>query len=56
MTEKQPDIIKHPPHYTQGSIECIDAIEQVVAHYPASMAYHIGCAMKYLWQIGRAHV
>jgi hypothetical protein len=49
-TKQQPDNIKHPPHYTQGSIECIDAIEQVVAHYPPDMAYHVGCILKYLWR------
>lgn len=44
------DIVNHPPHYTSGSIECIDVIEQVVQHYPPHVAYHIGCAIKYLWR------
>ena len=50
MSKKQPESVAHPPHYTHGAIECIDAIEQVVSHYPPAVAYHIGCAMKYLWR------
>jgi hypothetical protein len=44
------DPVNHPPHYRQGGIECIDVIDQVVAHYPPAVAYHIGNALKYLWR------
>jgi hypothetical protein len=44
------DPVNHPPHYRQGGIECIDAIEQVISHYPPAVAYHIGNALKYLWR------
>ena len=34
--------VEHPPHYTQGSIECIDVIEDW------NLGYHEGNALKYL--------
>jgi hypothetical protein len=27
-----PDVVNHPPHYTAGTVECIDYIEQVLGH------------------------
>jgi hypothetical protein len=42
------DPVNHPSHYTAGSIEVIDFIEQVVKHYPPEVGYHIGNALKYL--------
>lgn len=38
--------VEHPPHYTQGSIECIEVIEDW------KLGYHEGNALKYLcrWQ------
>lgn len=43
------DIVNHPPHYTQGSIECIEAIEAALG--PAGFqAYCRGQVMKYIWR------
>jgi len=36
------DKVNHPPHYTQGSIECIDVIEDW------GLGFHEGNALKYL--------
>lgn len=31
-TDKQaPDMVNHPPHYTAGGIECIEAIRAAIA-------------------------
>lgn len=43
------DIVNHPEHYT-GKIECIDAIEQVVAGLEADQAYFTGNILKYIWR------
>jgi len=43
------DRINHPHHYTQGDIECIQAIEAALGKAGA-LAYCRGCAMKYLWR------
>jgi hypothetical protein len=45
---KRKDKVNHPSHYNYGDIEVIDFIEQVTQHYNASVAYHIGNAIKYL--------
>ena len=43
------DMVNHPPHYNQGSIETIDGIE--VALGPGGfVAYCRGNALKYLWR------
>ena len=42
------DIINEPNHYTYGSIETIDYIEQVTAAYPVKIAFSIGNALKYI--------
>ena len=36
------DPVDHPPHYTQGDIEVIDAIEDW------KLGYHLGNAVKYM--------
>lgn len=41
------DPVNHPPHYTAGSIEVIDFIEQVVKLYPPEIGYHVGNSLKY---------
>lgn len=44
------DPVAHPPHYTQGSVECIDAIEAALG--PAGfIAYLQGQVMKYTWRL-----
>jgi len=43
------DLVNHPPHYTMGKVECIDAIEASMTH-EGFMAYCKGNVMKYLWR------
>lgn len=44
------DMVNSPSHYTQGSIECIDAIAQVVKDLDGMEAMCTGNAIKYLWR------
>ena len=44
-----PDNVNHPPHYTIGDIECIDAIRASMSH-PEYMGYLKGTVLKYLWR------
>lgn len=47
--ELQPDMVNHPPHYTDGGIECIEAIEaQLTAE--EYRGYLKGNCVKYLWR------
>jgi hypothetical protein len=44
-----PDMVEHPPHYTAGGIECIDAIKAALT--PEEFrGYCKGNAMKYTWR------
>lgn len=43
------DPVNHPPHYTQGGIECIDALKAALGD-EGLRAYCRGCAIKYLWR------
>ena len=43
------EAVYHPPHYTEGSIECIDAIEASMTPV-AFKGFLKGNAMKYLWR------
>lgn len=47
--ETENDNVNHPSHYTQGSIECIDAIEASMepAEFRGAMKANI---IKYLWR------
>ncbi len=44
MKENKPDLVNHPPHYTNhpSGVECI----QITRH----MGYNLGNAMKYIWR------
>jgi hypothetical protein len=45
----QPDLVNHPPHYTEGMIECIEAIE--AQHTPEEYrGYLKGNIAKYIWR------
>ena len=44
------DMVNSPSHYTQGSIECIDAIAEVVKDLDGMEAMCTGNAIKYLWR------
>lgn len=43
------DNVNHPAHYTQGGIECIDAIEASMTP-EAFQGYLKGCVQKYMWR------
>ena len=47
--ELQPDLVNHPPHYTDGSIECIDAIEAQLTP-EEYRGYLKGNIAKYTWR------
>lgn len=43
------DPVNHPSHYTQGKVECIDAMEMVFGE--AAVAHYCLCAaFKYMWR------
>lgn len=44
------DNVNHPSHYTQGSIECIDAIIEATKHLQGIEAVDTANAIKYLWR------
>ena len=50
----QPDMVNNPPHYNQGDIECIDAIESALGP-EGFKAYCRGNAIKYLWRAELKH-
>jgi len=45
----QPDQVNHPPHYTEGGIECIEAIEAQLTN-EEYQGYLRGNCVKYLWR------
>jgi hypothetical protein len=49
--DNKPDMVNHPSHYTQGGIECIEALEAMLGK-DAFIAYCRGTAVKYLWRTG----
>jgi len=49
-----PDMINNPPHYNQGDIECIDAIESALGA-EGFKDYCRGNAIKYLWRAELKH-
>ena len=44
------DNVNHPSHYTQGNIECIDAIEDTTIGLNGFEGYCTGNIIKYLWR------
>lgn len=48
-TPSTPDQINHPDHYTQGKIECIDALEAALSP-DEFKGFLKGNVMKYLWR------
>jgi hypothetical protein len=47
--ELKPDLVNHPPHYTEGLIECIDAIEAQLTP-EEYRGYLKGNIAKYAWR------
>lgn len=50
MQNEQKDMVNHPPHYTQGGIECIDALEAATTGLTGIEAVCTANAIKYLWR------
>lgn len=44
------DVVNNPPHYKQGKIECIDAIESATAGMAGFEAFCVGNVIKYTWR------
>lgn len=48
---REPDMVNSPPHYTQGGIECIDALTAMISPYKdpndAALSWQV---VKYLWR------
>jgi hypothetical protein len=44
------DYVNHPPHYTAGKVECIDAIEAATVNKSGIEAVCVGNVLKYLWR------
>jgi len=53
-TFQAPDMVNHPPHYNQGGIEAIDAIEAALGP-EGFKSYCRGNAIKYLWRAELKH-
>lgn len=47
-----PDMVNSPPHYTQGGIECIDAMQSAFGTAELE-AYCKIAAFKYIWRCER---
>ena len=43
------DVVEHPAHYTQGEVECIDALKSALGP-DGFKAYCRGACLKYLWR------
>ena len=48
--EKMSDNVNHPSHYTQGGIECIEAIKAATVGLEGIEAVCTGNAIKYIWR------
>ena len=48
MADEQQDNVNHPKHYTQGGVECIDAIKSAVGE--GFEAYCAGNVLKYVFR------
>lgn len=47
---KKYDVVNHPSHYTQGKIECIDALESATINKCGIEAVCTANIIKYLWR------
>lgn len=45
-----PDVVNHPSHYTNGKVECIDAIESATVGKTGIEAVCVANVIKYLWR------
>ena len=44
------DKVNHPSHYTQGKVECIDAIESATTDLTGIVAVCVANVIKYVWR------
>ena len=44
------DNVNHPAHYTQGKVECIDALEAATVGKTGIEAVCVANTIKYLWR------
>lgn len=49
----KPDMVNHPPHYTRGRIECVDAISSALGE--DYVHYCRGQILKYIWRGPERH-
>lgn len=49
-TKIPPDAVNHPSHYTQGGVECIDALTAATTGLNGIEAVCTANAIKYLWR------
>ena len=47
---KPKDNVNHPSHYTQGKIECIEAIAEATKHLLGIAAVCVANIIKYVWR------
>jgi len=47
------DNVNRPSHYTQGEVECIDAIESATIGLVGIIAVCVGNVIKYVWRFAR---
>ena len=50
FAKKVKDNVNHPSHYTQGKIECIDAIEEATKGLFGISAVCVANVIKYIWR------
>ena len=50
MDENVSDMVNHPQHYTQGGIECIDALKAATVGKRGIEAVCVANVIKYLWR------
>ena len=51
VEKKAEDMVNHPSHYTNGGVECIDAITSALSSYEDSVdSWLVGQVIKYLWR------
>ena len=49
MTKANHDPVENPEHYTQGDVECVDAIQAALTH-EEFVGYCKGNLIKYTWR------
>lgn len=50
MDDNGPDMVNHPQHYTQGGIECIDALKAATVGKRGIEAVCVANIIKYCWR------